>query len=470
MRGILRSASRNSLHSALRLWVQNMGFRSSILFLLIVFNTLPLYAVYRGTKVWVHPESRRKKALLFIGLTILLINFPITAFWFRSLQQHLFEIPASVLRAIFSPAVAWQSTALLFTVFLGPVYVIWAAARAVRRIAKGEVFNSQGPDASRPPEPVSGAPLVSRRSFVAGGAGLLVPAAFGASAIKLFADLDEVDIPPILDIPVPHLPRSLDGMTILQLSDLHVGPYIRRKEVEYWVHLANQMNPDLVVLTGDMIDRSLDSLPDTLEGLRGIESTLGVVGVLGNHDLSSDRHSSRGNLLGGETIAQGLESIGIRILRNEVTHIGSGPDRLAVLGLDWIRSSRSASSNPGGPGDFYRYHSPETRQELDRMVAGIGPETPSLLLAHHPDTFIDLRPGEIGLTLAGHTHGGGQVVFFRWNGEPVGISTARFKYVSGLFQEKGCNLYVNRGLGYFGVPVRINCPPEISRFRLRQPE
>jgi predicted MPP superfamily phosphohydrolase len=72
----------------------------------------------------------------------------------------------------------------------------------------------------------------------------------------------------------------------------------------------------------------------------------------------------------------------------------------------------------------------------------------------------------IGLTLSGHTHGGGQVVFFEWGGHSYGLTSVQFQYVSGLFQQDGCSLYVNRGLGYFGVPIRINCPPEISRFKL----
>ena len=98
-----------------------------------------------------------------------------------------------------------------------------------------------------------------------------------------------------------------------------------------------------------------------------------------------------------------------------------------------------------------------------------GPETPRVLLAHHPDTFTDAIPFGIGLTLAGHTHGGGQVILGVVNGVPLGPGVFRFKYLSGLYQEQGCSLYVNRGIGYLGIPIRINCPPEISRFKLVSP-
>ena len=91
------------------------------------------------------------------------------------------------------------------------------------------------------------------------------------------------------------------------------------------------------------------------------------------------------------------------------------------------------------------------------------------MLAHHPDTFTDVLPHKIGLTLAGHTHGGGQVILGAVDGVPIGIGVLRFKYLSGLYQEKDCSLYVNRGIGYLGIPIRINCPPEISRFKLIRP-
>jgi predicted MPP superfamily phosphohydrolase len=100
------------------------------------------------------------------------------------------------------------------------------------------------------------------------------------------------------------------------------------------------------------------------------------------------------------------------------------------------------------------------------MAEQVEKERPKVLLAHHPDTFEDAIPFGVGLTLAGHTHGGGQVLFGHWNGVPLGIGLIRFKYLSGLYQDQGRSLYVNRGIGYLGIPIRINCPPEISRFRL----
>ena len=131
-----------------------------------------------------------------------------------------------------------------------------------------------------------------------------------------------------------------------------------------------------------------------------------------------------------------MATLGIRTLRNEVAYVGQGPDRIAIMGLDWIR-------RPGSR-DFYSYPSAETARHLARMSHEIPSETPTVLLAHHPDTFGDIEPFDIGLTLSGYSHGGGQVVFFTWDGAPVGISSSRFRYVSGPFEKNGRRLYVNR--------------------------
>ena len=91
---------------------------------------------------------------------------------------------------------------------------------------------------------------------------------------------------------------------------------------------------------------------------------------------------------------------------------------------------------------------------------------PRVLLAHHPETFTQAQPHSIGLTLAGHTHGGGQIVLGHVDGQPIGVSALRFHYRSGLYQKDGLSLYVNRGLGYMGLPIRINCLSDVSQVRL----
>jgi predicted MPP superfamily phosphohydrolase len=463
-----------------------MGFRLSILVALIFFNALPLYALVRSLRLLASASSRRNVLFAVLAM-VLLINLPISIFWIRSLYDHLYDLPAGFLRASFIPTVAWQSSAVFFTLLFAPMYVAIAAIALVRKLSgrrrTGEVAPQPPSSLAREAGSLTGASassrLLSRRDMLRSGPGLFVPALTVGLTGKMFLE-DEVDVSKQMVIPIANLPRALDGMTLVQLSDLHAGPYIRRKEVEYWVSLANQLKPDLVVLTGDMIDRNLQSLPDLLEGLKGLKPSLGsagnggpklgVVAVLGNHDLSSDPASRSPELRGGETIATALNGMGIRTLRNESLMLsangfgenGGSAEHLAILGMDWVR--RRDGSN------FFAYHSAETRSLLDRLTSSLEPGTPAVLLAHHPDTFAEVieMPVDtpIGLTLSGHTHGGGQVVFFEWGGHSYGLTSVQFQYVSGLFQKAGRSLYVNRGLGYFGVPIRINCPPEISHFKL----
>jgi len=434
-----------------------MGFRIPILLLLILFNLFPYLVLRRAVAAWVRAEGRQRKVMAGVTLAVLLLNLPLIVFFIRPLDMTLYQVPTSVLRVLFYPALAWLATMLAFFVIAGPPTLVWALLKPIASLLR-KVKPLTPPAATVS----ANAAALSRRSFLAGSAGLLIPGIYGLAAYGTYGSLDEMEVSKELSIPVPDLPRSLEGMTIVQLSDLHVGPYIREKELRHAVHMVNQLRPDLVVITGDMLDRHITSLPDAVQGLRGIRSTLGAFTVLGNHDIYSDPGSSDSKHRGGVLIARGLESVGIRTLRNEVVRLGSGQDRLALLGLDWLTSDPRSRN-------FYRYRAEESREQLRRMAQEAGPETPKVLLAHHPDTFSDAIPHGIRFTMAGHTHGGGQVVLGSWNGVPLGIALFRFKYLRGLYQEGGCSLYVNRGLGYLGIPIRINCPPEISRFKLVRP-
>lgn len=422
---------------------------------------------------------------------VILLNIPLLTFFFRPADLWLQSLPVPVLRVVFYPAAAWMATAIAFfflSVFTtavstsvhairwlcdkawglikpaqhaDPVPVTVSAALSGNRLP-GASFaeNESTPAVGSPAKGRSSPASISRRGFLAAGPGLMIPAIYGVAAYGEFSHLDQIDVSPEFPIAIAGLPRAVEGLTIVQLSDLHVGTYIRQRELEHAVSLVNQLRPDIVAITGDILDRSLGALPDAVAGLRGIRASIGTLAVLGNHDYYADFSSSR-RYSGGIRIMKALESIGIRTLRNEVEHFGSGDGRFAVMGLDWLTSP--------GRRDFFSYKPAETRREIRGMMQKTERGAPRILLAHHPDTYMDVPP-EISLTLSGHTHGGGQVILGSVEGVPIGIATLRFKYLSGLYQKNGTSLYVNRGLGYLGLPIRINCPPEISRFKLVRKE
>ncbi|MBI3894321.1 MAG: metallophosphoesterase [Acidobacteria bacterium] len=435
-----------------------MSFRLSLFGILLLMNMFAYVALWKAVIAWIDSPARQRKLMYGISVMVFLLNVPLLAFFIRRADRTLDRVSLSVLEIFFYPAAAWLMTVIVFFVIVAPPAFLWGSVKAIAHILGKVRKGTSGEPAELAPR----LPALSRRRFLAGSAGLLIPGIYGVAAYGAYGTMGEIDVSPEQSIPIPHLPRSLEGLTVVQVSDLHVGPYIREKELRHMVHLINQLRPDLVVITGDMIDRHLSAMPDAVRGLQGLRASLGVFAVLGNHDIYSDPSSVSGPHRGGVKIASGLETIGIRTLRNEVVSLGSGQDRLALIGLDWLNSDTTSPY-------FYRYQPVGTRRELHRMAQEAGVEAPKILLAHHPDTFADAIPFGIGLTLAGHTHGGGQVLLGTVNGVPIGIGMLRFKYLSGLYQERGCSLYVNRGIGYLGVPIRLNCPPEISRFKLIHP-
>jgi uncharacterized protein len=448
-----------------------LSIRFALFLIIICANFLAYRILCLGAAPWMGRRAPRRAG--WIGLFLLIVNLPLLAFFIPPADALLIRVPRALLWIFFYPSAAWMATlmALVLVAFAAlPGILAWRSIEGVagwiRKLGRrasappGEPF---GPAASVAPSHSlpAGTNGVSRRNLLARVPGLFLAGIYGTAAYGVYSKMDEIDVSKEQYIPILHLPRSLDGLTVVQISDLHVGPYIRERELRHAVNLVNELHPDLVVITGDVLDRHLSSLPDAVRGLQGIRAGLGTFAVLGNHDYYADRFSSSALYRGGIRIAKGLESIGIRTLRNEVANIGTGADQLALMGLDWLTS---------GPTDrnFFRYKPVETRRQLKRMMQESGPEIPRILLAHHPDTFQDVPP-EIGLTLSGHTHGGGQVILGSFDGIPIGIATLRFKYLSGLYQKNGSSLYVNRGIGYLGIPIRINCPPEISHFRLVRP-
>jgi predicted MPP superfamily phosphohydrolase len=435
-----------------------MSFRYLLLLVLLGLNLFACVPMWRGLGVWVRRRSVRRWLRTGMVVAVVLLNLPLLVFFQRGADSLLAGVPPSILKPAFLPTAAWIVTLLGFFIIAAPVVLISAVLRGVRVVLASGERPARALSHLESAEPVG----LSRRQFLTGGAGLAVPALFGAVAYDSYSGITDLEISPEQAIPIPGLPRALDGMTIVQLTDLHVGPYIQEGELRHLVGIVNGLRPDLVVLTGDVIDRHLSQLPAAVKGLTGLKSTLGCFAVLGNHDISSDRYSYDRQFRGGVQIADGLNSAGIRTLRNESVYLGSGADRIALLGLDWLTANRTGRS-------FFRYDQAGTRRVLQQISQQIEPGVPRILLAHHPDTFDDVHPFAIALTLAGHTHGGGQIVLAHWNGQPVGIASLRFKYQSGLYQANGSSLYVYRGIGYLGVPIRINCPPEISRFKLVRP-
>jgi len=237
------------------------------------------------------------------------------------------------------------------------------------------------------------------------------------------------------DIAIESLPAAFEGYRIVQLSDLHCGPFASGKRVEAWVAAANRLEGDLVAVTGDLIASGAAFVPVVARALGALVGRDGVYACMGNHDYFTE----------GDAVATALADAGLAVLRNRGVAIERGGARLYLAGVDdtWTR-----------------------RDDLDEALAGRPAGTPTVLLAHDPALFPAAAAHGVELTLSGHTHGGQLgVPFFarRWN-----LARVMTRFASGLYRDGGSTLYVNHGLGTTGVPIRMLVAPEIAVLTLRR--
>jgi predicted MPP superfamily phosphohydrolase len=274
---------------------------------------------------------------------------------------------------------------------------------------------------------------LNRRDFLK-IAGLAVGGGL-VTATSYLAINDESQNPVIDRVPISinNLHPALEGFTVLQITDLHLYPLTQPALIKKTVIMANELKPDLVVLTGDYVWQDLEAIDELAPILSGLNARYGVFSTLGNHDYWLD----------ADVITEAMESAGLPVLINQGHSIQHGNGSIYLAGLDdgW-------SGNP----------------DLNATLDGAASNEPIVLLCHEPDLADQYAlDGRIDLQLSGHSHGG-QI---RLPG--IGALILPYlgrKYDLGLYKVNDMQLYTNRGLGVISEPVRFNCPPEISQFVL----
>ena len=275
--------------------------------------------------------------------------------------------------------------------------------------------------------------LVSATPFVAAGYGLL----YGRQDVEVVRQR----------VRLARLPKGFDGFRIAQLSDIHMGPFTTADYTRRCVAMTNSLKPDLIVLTGDYIawDPSLER--EAVRALAGLRAPQGVFGCLGNHEEESDTE---------EYVSGLFTAQGIRILRQEQTPIRLGADELNLIGIDCPRTHSEQDEE-----EEYRR---DVNRRLHRQL--VIPGTVNVLLSHEPSVFVFDRAAELGidLMLAGHTHGGQLALGFVRRG--LNLSDLFYRYTTGWYEKRSTKLYVNRGIGTTGFPIRLGARPEITIFEL----
>jgi predicted MPP superfamily phosphohydrolase len=238
-----------------------------------------------------------------------------------------------------------------------------------------------------------------------------------------------------VDIPIANLPRELHGFSIAQISDIHVGPTIKRRYLDAIVNVVNELEADVIAITGDLVDGSVKELAPHVAPLSRLSAQHGVYFVTGNHEYYSNAHAW----------IDEVRRLGVKVLMNEhvvLTHQGTP---LMVAGIT----------------DYSAHHFDETHRSNPHGAIAGAPQDVNvkILLAHQPRSANAAADAGFDLQLSGHTHGG---QFFPWNF----FVPLQQPYTAGLHRLRALWVYTSRGTGYWGPPKRLWAPSEITRLRL----
>lgn len=347
-------------------------------------------------------------ALLSVLLVLLWLSIPLTLRLGRSLPPQRAKL------------VVWPGYVWLGALFL--LFVATAAMDAARGVAfvLGHLLGADAPDRA--------GELAQTRSWAA--------LAVGAAGVALGASLwlGRRVVVRRVQVPLARLPAALHGTSIVQLSDVHIGPTLGRRFLDRVVDEVNALEPDLVVITGDLVDGSVDKLRDDIAPLARLRAQHGVYFVTGNHEYYS----------GADAWCAHLRELGVRILRNERVSIGSAEAGFDLAGIDDYSAHH-----------FGRGHG----ADLGRALAGRDPSRELILLAHQPRAIVEAEQRGVSLQLSGHTHGG-QIWPFNF------LVRLQQPVTSGLVRFGRSLIYVSNGTGYWGPPMRLGSPAEITQLVL----
>jgi predicted MPP superfamily phosphohydrolase len=330
---------------------------------------------------------------------------------------YIFGFSVSLAYTRFRGLGTWLAAAIIF-------YLLLAGALLVLHWLLGIVRKPL----DKPADP-------ARRRLLSAAGGVVLAAPAAVLGYGVFIERNDFRTREI-DLPIPNLPSDLEGLRIVQVSDIHLSPFLSERQFARIIDSANELRAHVAAVTGDLITDPGDPIDAALRQLARLKADAGAFGCMGNHD-------SYARVTG--YIERTAASFGMRFLRGTSQALRFGSATLNFAGQDYERKSNK-----------------------DRYLAGaerlVEPGAVNILLQHNPDVFPAAARQGYNLLLAGHTHGGQVTVEIL----DRTISPAFFftPYVYGLYRLGDASAYVTRGIGTIGIPARLGAPPELSLLRL----
>jgi len=288
--------------------------------------------------------------------------------------------------------------------------------------------------------------LISRRKFLYAGIATVSAAAI-TGCVSGIVTRKNVQIT-YRTIELPNLPPAFKGLKITLASDIHSSPYMTLEDMQEIASLINKLKSDVILLPGDFVTTHKNELAPAVEALSVLHAPMGIYATTGNHEFYVD----------ADLVSEGIESIGIRMMRNENFALEKDGQKLYLLGIDDIFDN-----------DVIAYTEGKPAEHVEALFKGVPDNAATILMCHKPYRFDEFAKTNTGLMLSGHTHGG-QIVFGRFGESVLCLSSMASKYVEGHFEinagTKRTQMYVSRGLGTVALPMRFNCPPEITQITL----
>ena len=404
-------------------------FFSAMFFLLIASQVFWIRRLAELGKRLI-PVKPWRKALGAAGLLVYFFLFAANLLGLAgSNQASGLTLGAALLQVPFSIWFVGSMLGFLIALLLG---ALDALGRAISWALKNFIMSSR-PELRSP----------SRRRFLKQTALALSSAPFVAGTYGLFYGRLNLETTH-QRIKLGQLPKAFHGFRIVQLSDLHISTFMSADEIGRYVAIANQLKGDLVVLTGDFVTYDPSAQASVVQALSALKAPFGVFGCLGNHEYMTQIE---------ESITRLFASKQIRILRQERVPIQSQHETLNLIGIDY-EQARFSKDHEGHLVDRY----------MERSENLVMPGVVNILLNHTPNAFDRAAELGIDLMLSGHTHGGQLSLEFLHRG--LCLSRLVTTYVSGWYQKARSQLYVNRGIGTIGFPIRFGARPEITLVEL----